>query len=39
MAHDPGKAAGDKYGHLQLGYIAASDWDAPMPAGMIYWVG
>lgn len=37
MARDPAKLAG--YGSLQSAYIRAGDWDAPMPAGMIIWIG
>jgi hypothetical protein len=39
MAHDPDKAERGRWGRLQLGYLAAEDWDAPMPSGMTYWVG
>ena len=37
MARDQAKTAG--YGNLQSAYIRAGDWDAPMPRGMLIWVG
>jgi len=39
MSQDPAKVTKGGWGRLQLGYLAAGDWDAPMPAGMVYWVG
>jgi len=37
MARDPKRP--DGFGGAQRAYLAAADWDAIMPAGMVYWVG
>ena len=39
MSQDPAKVTNGGWGHLQRKYIAAGDWDAPMKAGTVYWVG
>lgn len=39
MAHAPGAEAAGNFGPLQREYLLGEDFDAPMPAGMVYWVG